>query len=123
MPENTPARASDTATRDVDELCAFRDAGDVKALGRLFDRTAPKLMLLAMHLTHDSNAAEELLQATFVSAMQSASTFDCHREVMPLLTGILAHRAADMRAATARLRRLQAAAGEKLPIQSRLIFS
>lgn len=77
------------------DFLRFRDGGDPKALARVFDRTAPRLLLLAAHLSPDAAAAEDLVQATFLSAIASASQFDGKRPVSAWLSGILRHRASD----------------------------
>ena len=40
----------------------YRSRGDARALGELFDRTAPSLLRIALHLARDPAAAEDLLQ-------------------------------------------------------------
>ena len=86
-------------THSMDQLNAlfvrYRD-GDVAALGQVFDRTAPQLLRLAMHLSRRSNDAEDLLQATFVLAMRKASTFDATRPLLPWLCGLLAGQARNL---------------------------
>jgi RNA polymerase sigma-70 factor (ECF subfamily) len=72
---------------------SFRTTGDADALGAVFDATAPKLLLLAAHLTGDGGAAEDVVQATFLRAMQSAAEFDARRPLWPWLVGILANAA------------------------------
>lgn len=83
---------------DPDRLFArFRDRGDAQALSRVFDLCAPKLLLVARHLSRDSAEAEDLVQATFVTAIQSARSFDPGRALVPWLIGILARHAAAAR--------------------------
>jgi len=71
----------------------YRDRGEAGALAAVFDRTAPELLRLALHLCRNVADAEDLLQATFLAAIASARDFDPTRRVMPWLTGILVHRA------------------------------
>ena len=71
----------------------YRRAGDAAALGEVFDRTAPELFRLAHHLVRDSAEAEDVLQATFVAAIERAETFDGSRPLTPWLIGILARQA------------------------------
>lgn len=71
----------------------YRRAGDAAALGEVFDRTAPELLRLAMHLVRDASEAEDVLQATFVAAIERAEVFDGSRPLTPWLTGILARQA------------------------------
>lgn len=74
----------------------YRDRADVAALGQVFDRTAPRLLQLAMHLSSRTADAEDLLQATFVLAMQKAETFDRRQPLLPWLSGILAGEARNL---------------------------
>lgn len=75
----------------------FRALGDPRALARVFDATAPELMRLALHLTADRHAAEDLVQATFLAAIEDARSFRTGERVLPWLCGILANRARDAR--------------------------
>ena len=50
----------------------WRDRGDAAALAELFDRTAPELLRLALHLCRHAVDAEDVLQATFLAAIESA---------------------------------------------------
>lgn len=68
----------------------YRDHGDLAALGEVFDRTAPRLLGLAMHLCRDPGDAEDTLQQTFVVAMQKAGSFAESQRLEPWLAGILA---------------------------------
>lgn len=71
----------------------WRDRDQVDALAKLFDRVAPELLRLASHLTRDVAAAEDLLQDTFLAAIESADRFEGKRSVTPWLAGILTNRA------------------------------
>lgn len=94
----------------------FRSDGDPAALGEVFDRTAPKLLLLAAHLTPAGIEAQDLLQGTFVVAIESAADFDPEQAVLPWLTGILTNQA---RAAGRKARRIpdpdRLGHGQKMP--------
>jgi RNA polymerase sigma-70 factor (ECF subfamily) len=90
----------DTATR---LFLRFRDRRDGRALARLFDRAAPELLAVAVHLAPDVASAEDLVQATFVAAIEGAERFDAAREVKPWLFGILAREAAKARRRAARV--------------------
>jgi RNA polymerase sigma factor (sigma-70 family) len=83
--------------------------GDLDALGEVFDRTAPRLLRLAMHLVHSAADAEDLVQATYVQAMRLAATFDAERPLLPWLLALLAGQARNL----SRSRRRKAA--EPLP--------
>ena len=67
----------------------YRDEGDAEALAAVFDRTAPALLRLAMHLAQDAATAEDLVQSTFVTAMENARRFKPDRPLLPWLIGIL----------------------------------
>jgi RNA polymerase sigma-70 factor (ECF subfamily) len=74
----------------------FAVRGDVGALGEVFDRTAPRLLRLALHLVRSREDAEDLVQATFVLAMQKADTFAPDRPLLPWLSGLLAGEAKNL---------------------------
>lgn len=84
----------DRATR---QFLRWRDRGDAAALGALFDRKAPELLRLALHLCGNVADAEDLLQTTFLAAIESAGRFDRRQKVTPWLVGILTHRASSER--------------------------
>lgn len=71
----------------------FREDGDPAALAAVFDACAPRLLLVAAHVTPDAAAAEDLLQDTFLAAMAAALQWDPARPLLPWLCGILRHRA------------------------------
>ena len=80
--------------RSIDRWYArFRETGDVSALARVFDATAPELARVAMYLTADAHRAEDLLQDTFLTALTRASSYDRDQPVLPWLLAILANRA------------------------------
>ncbi len=68
----------------------FRDHGDASAFAAVFDRAAPALLAVARRIGRRRSDAEDLLQATFVTAIERAATFDPTRSVMAWLVGILA---------------------------------
>ena len=80
----------------------FQRTGQAKALALVFDRTAPELLRLARHLAARGVAAEDLLQQTFVTAIESRHRYDPEQPVLPWLVGILNNHA---RAERRRLRR------------------
>lgn len=75
------------------DFALYQRARDPEALGRVFDATAGKLLLVAMHLVRDAAAAEDVLQATFLAAMRNCEQYDPGRPVLPWLTGILGNQA------------------------------
>ncbi len=76
----------------------FRDQNDMRALARVFDRTAPELASVAAHLVKSAPDAEDLVQATFLAAIESAAGFDERRPLVPWLLGILSMQAHKQRA-------------------------
>lgn len=80
----------------------FRDSGDPTALGEVFDGAAPELLRLASHLISDLALAEDLVQATFLVAIESSGDYDPSRPVLPWLVGILTNQARLLRRARGR---------------------
>ena len=80
----------------------FREAGDLRALADLFDREGPHLFRLARVVASHEAEAEDLFQATFVKAIESAASFDSGRAVEPWLVGILLNEARNARRRSAR---------------------
>jgi RNA polymerase sigma-70 factor (ECF subfamily) len=72
----------------------FRKKGDVAALGKVFDAVAPELYRVAVHLARDLHTAEDLVQSTFLSAIESRDRWDAERPLVPWLLGILVRKAA-----------------------------
>jgi RNA polymerase sigma-70 factor (ECF subfamily) len=95
----------------------FRRRGDAAALGEVFDGVAPELLRIARHLVGDAGEAEDLVQATFVTAIERAREFDAERALVPWLVGILAKHAANLR--RARGRRATGALDEREPPEPR----
>src|SRR5262245_4087618 len=81
----------------------FRLRGDVQALGEVFDATAPELLRVAASLVRDANEADDLLQRTFLTAIERCGRYDGERRLVPWLLGILVHHAREER-----LRRVRA---------------
>lgn len=71
----------------------YRREHDLAAIGRVFDVTAPELLLLARHLAPRGHDARDLLQETFLAAIESAVSFDPSRPLRAWLFGILLNRA------------------------------
>jgi RNA polymerase sigma factor (sigma-70 family) len=72
----------------------YRSHGDSGALAAVFDRVAPDLLRIARHFARRRSGAEDLVQETFLTAIERASTFDATRPLRPWLVGILANHAA-----------------------------
>ncbi|MCU0862520.1 MAG: sigma-70 family RNA polymerase sigma factor [Planctomycetes bacterium] len=68
------------------QFCRSRDPA---ALGAVFDACADDLFGLALHLTRDHTMAEDVLQATFVCAIERAGSWQPNRPLRPWLLGIL----------------------------------
>ncbi len=95
----------DPMAPDADRLFAeYRRTQDPGALGALYDLVAPKLLRIALHATWDAVAAEDVLQATFVTVIERAGDFEAGRGVLPWMTGILANHARGARARRERAR-------------------
>ncbi len=71
----------------------WRRRGDAAALAKVFDRTAPELWKLAIHLVRDPAEAEDVLQATYLVAIERADSYDRARPLVPWLVGILVNQA------------------------------
>src|SRR5262245_26365983 len=80
----------------------FRRRGDVQALGEVFDETAPELLRVAASLVRDANEADDLLQQTFLTAIERAGRYESSRRLVPWLLGILVHHAREERRRRAR---------------------
>ena len=80
----------------------FRRQSDAGALAEVFDALAPDLLRLARHLVRDRAEAEDLVQATFLAAIERRASFDATRGLRPWLVGILVREAARSRRARSR---------------------
>ncbi|MBL8735911.1 MAG: sigma-70 family RNA polymerase sigma factor [Planctomycetes bacterium] len=67
----------------------FRDQGDPGALAAVFDLVAQQLLLVASHVAGRQQSPEDLLQETFLTAIQRADRYDAERPLEPWLVGIL----------------------------------
>jgi len=67
---------------------SFQRTRDPRALGKVFDRTAAVLWRVAVHLTGDQHEAEDLVQNTFLTAIEKAQSWDSKRPLLPWLVGI-----------------------------------
>jgi len=80
----------------------YRRTRDPAVLGRVYDLVSHELLHVALHLTGRPNEAEDLLQATFLVALERADDFDGERRLMPWLLGILTRQARALRTRAAR---------------------
>src|SRR5262245_13437234 len=83
------------ALTEVEHLfIEYRRTGDAAALAQVFDRIAPELLLVAGHLgqhrrTAPGSEPEDLVQSTFLAAIESAARYDGVRPLRQWLIGIL----------------------------------
>lgn len=79
---------------DLDiEFRKWVSARDVEAFGRVFDATAGRLAVLAAHVAGRGQTAEDLVQATFLVALDRCDTWDPERPLWPWLASILVNEA------------------------------
>ncbi|MBK7875669.1 MAG: sigma-70 family RNA polymerase sigma factor [Planctomycetes bacterium] len=98
-----PAEFGPSRPRELEALFVrFRERGDLTALALVFDRTAPKLLAVARHLAADEASAEDVVQATFLAALEHAERFDAERDLESWLVGIATNQAQKLRARQAR---------------------
>lgn len=89
--------------RSIDrQFARFCRTGDAEALGRVFDATARELLHVAGWLAGNRADAEDLLQRTFLTAIEDRGSFGRERRVLPWLTGILTNHARNLRRERAR---------------------
>lgn len=74
-------------------LASFQRTGDPRALGRLFDKTAPELLRVAAWLAGNRADAEDLLQRTFLTVLTRGGNYDPARRALPWLCGVLGNHA------------------------------
>src|SRR5881394_853801 len=75
----------------------FQQTREPAHLGAVFDLVADELFAFALHLCRDQAAAEDLVQATFLVALERAHRWDARRPLRPWLLGILQREARAMR--------------------------
>ncbi len=80
----------------------YRQDEDLEALTQLFDTVSQELLALSNHLAPDAAQAEDLLQETFLTAIETSGKWNSQRAVLPWLVGIMVNKA---RAARRRGRR------------------
>ena len=71
----------------------FVRTGDPQALAAVFDALAGDLLLIAAHVARNGSCAEDLVQSTFLLAIEARKRFDTTQPVRPWLIGILANQA------------------------------
>lgn len=75
----------------------FCEECDPAAMAEVFDRTAGELLPLARRLTRGRVEADDLIQETFLAAIENRASFDPARALMPWLVGILVRQASAAR--------------------------
>ncbi len=75
----------------------FCQTKDPNYLGQVFDRTATELHQVASHLAMDASGADDLLQATFLVAIERCDRFQKGSRVVPWLFGIMVNESRVMR--------------------------
>lgn len=93
---------------------AFLSRRDPRALADAFDRTAPDLLRVARHLMRDEASAEDLVQQTFLTAIERAATFRTDSALKPWLLGILFRHAREEWRRRLRVRRIAESEDELL---------
>ena len=86
-----------SVTRDESYFVRFLTRGDVMALERAFKRMEPELLRVACAVCRDRHTAEDLVQSTFLAAMEDGGAWDAKQPLLPWLLGILVNRARDGR--------------------------
>ncbi len=74
------------------DFARWRARCDPRALERVFDALAPELLVIAHHVA-GAQPAEDLVQATFLAAIQHGDRWDAARPLLPWLIGILVRHA------------------------------
>jgi RNA polymerase sigma-70 factor, ECF subfamily len=115
----SPARPlpAAAATMDTTALLPAGARGDERAFERLYDVLAPRVYGLVRQVVRDPAQAKEVVQEAFVEVWRTAARFDPARGSVTAWVGTIAHRRAVDRvrseqAATDRIRRVAAQAGE-----------
>tara|TARA_R110002072_G_scaffold25443_7_gene85291 strand:+ start:31085 stop:34114 length:3030 start_codon:yes stop_codon:yes gene_type:complete len=94
-------------TRSSENRCfrRFQQTRDPRLLAKVFDATAAELLRVAGHLSNgDRELTQDALQATFLTAIEKAASYDTERDVRPWLLGILANHVRKERRRTVRHR-------------------
>lgn len=82
----TPDRTAEAA------FLAYRRDRSPEALASVYDRTASRLLAVALHLSSSAAAAEDAVQDTFLFALENPDRWDETRPLVPWLLGILGNR-------------------------------
>ncbi len=90
----------------------FQSSGNPQDLGQVFDATASELLRVANHLIQDVHLAEDLVQATFLAAIQDRHRYNPEVDAIAWLLGILTNLAHEKRRSLGRIIR-----GDRLPVK------
>ena len=71
---------------------AYRCTREPAALAQVYDNASPRLLSVAMHLTRSPATAEDVVQDTFLVALENPDRWDETKPLMPWLLGILSNR-------------------------------
>lgn len=110
---STNAAAARDAANDA-ELMARLARGDLSALGTLYDRHHADVRGFVARLTGGSADLDDLVQETFLGAVQVAHRYDGRASAKPLLLGIATQHVRRRRRGVARLAEKLAAAATTL---------
>ncbi|NDJ54432.1 MAG: RNA polymerase sigma factor [Chloroflexi bacterium] len=75
----------DDANFDDQQVIVQLQAGDLDALGILYDRYQHQVFRTALAITHDKSAAEDILQECFIRVHRYAASIDPERPFSPWL--------------------------------------
>ena len=78
--------------RDDALLSRLARTGDARAFDTLYRRHTPRLYATAVRITHDADAAADLVHDTWVRAVESLDRFEQRSATRTWLTGILLNR-------------------------------
>ena len=87
-----PGRPSDPDLIDR-AFTRYQKTEEPAALAEVFDATAAELLRVAVHLVQDMHVAEDLVQATFLTAIQHRRDYQPGTRVIPWLMAILTNMA------------------------------
>lgn len=86
-----------TASTPDNLFRTYLRTGDPEAFAGLYDVVRPELLGVASRLAPNASLAEDLVQATFLGALEATPRFQRNSKVMPWLVGILKNQARLMR--------------------------
>lgn len=96
----------------------FRRTRGPRWLAEVFDLVAGELLLFARRLVRDAASAEDLVQQTFLRAIEGAATFDPERRLLPWLLAILTNEGRMAQRRKARPTAPAAASAPETPLQA-----